>query len=316
MPPVSVIIPIYNSSNYIENCLKYLFNQTLKNIEFIFIDDGSIDDSLLKIEKSIDRYNIKNSQVKIIKLEKNRGVAFAREIGMKNATGEYITHCDSDDYIELDMYDEMFLKAKQEDADIICCDYYYDYGEWKSLKKMKSQSSPGLCFKNWFKYCQYGSLCNKLIKRKLIEEYSIYPFKDINWGEDIGVVMRCFYHANSILFINKPFYHYCQNKNSISHSDKKNLIHNSFINLALELEKYFSFDKSVKSIISNLKFNIKITDRFLYDNKKEWFHLFKECHKDILKFKGDSLKSRIIWRLALSNWLMYKYMSSLIKVLR
>ena len=69
-------------------------------------------------------------------------------------------------------------------------------------------------------------------------------------------------------------------------------------------------------VINNLKFNIKIADRYLYFNKKEWFNLFKECHKDIFKFKGNSFKGRLLWRIALSGWWSYKSTSKFLKIVR
>lgn len=316
-PKVSVIVIYHNSEKYFDRCLNSLFKQTLDSLEYIFVDDGSTDNSLKILKENLSKFNINNSDVKTITFKENRGIAYSRKVGMKAATGKYIIHCDSDDYIDCNMYKNMYEIAEKNNSDIVCSDFFYDYGGKLKHKISYPFESPSECLKNWFNVkCDYTPLWNKLIKNELIKTNNIYPFKNINWGEDIGVVMRCFYHATNISFINKPYYYYYQNVLSISHSGKKELCHKSFLTLIKYIENYFKSDKSLDSTINNFKFNIKINDRFLYDDKKKWYNLFKECHKDILKFKGNSFKVRLIWRIALSSWYIYNPLSKVFKILR
>jgi glycosyltransferase involved in cell wall biosynthesis len=102
---ISVIIPIYNSAKYLERCVVSLFIQTLADIEYIFVDDCSNDNSIGILYKTICCYPSRQNQVKIIQLHKNVGAAKARSIGLKIATGEYITYCDSDDWLSENMYE-------------------------------------------------------------------------------------------------------------------------------------------------------------------------------------------------------------------
>ena len=97
-PKISVIITIYNSENYITPCVNSLFNQTLEEIEYIFINDATQDNSIEKLHCIIGDFPNRKPSVKIINLNKNKGVSNARRIGLENATGEYIIHCDSDDW--------------------------------------------------------------------------------------------------------------------------------------------------------------------------------------------------------------------------
>ena len=122
---VSVIVPVYNSSTYIDKCMTSLVNQTLDDIEIIVIDDGSNDDTLKKLEKY-------KRKIKLIK-QKNSGVASARNKGLMNATGEYIAFVDSDDWIEQDMFQVMYNKAMEKNYDAVECDFKYvdDNKEWK-----------------------------------------------------------------------------------------------------------------------------------------------------------------------------------------
>lgn len=120
---ISVIIPIYNVERYIGKCAHSLFGQTLKEIEYIFVDDCSPDKSIQIAQDILSGYSDRAPHVKIIRHAHNSGVAAARTTGMKVATGEYIAHCDPDDWMELDGYEALYHKAKETDADITSCLY-------------------------------------------------------------------------------------------------------------------------------------------------------------------------------------------------
>ena len=96
---VSVIVPIYNVERFVQKCTRSLLNQTLADVEFIFIDDATPDKSLQVIEKTILEYPNRKNNIKILHHSINKGLPAARNTGFKEATGEYIFHCDSDDYV-------------------------------------------------------------------------------------------------------------------------------------------------------------------------------------------------------------------------
>ena len=126
-PLVSVIVPIYGVEPYIEKCARSLFEQSLENMEFIFVNDCTPDKSVEILRQVIEDYPRRYLQIQIIEHEENRGLAMARNSGLLIAKGEYIIHCDSDDWVELDMYEEMYEKALEKNADIVICDYYAEY---------------------------------------------------------------------------------------------------------------------------------------------------------------------------------------------
>lgn len=123
---VSIIIPVFKVRNFIERCVCSLFEQTLTDIEYIFVDDASPDDSLDILKACLERYPDVR-QVKIIGHEKNRGLTAARNTGLRYATGEYIAHCDSDDYADRSMYQKLYDKASETNADLVFCDFYFKY---------------------------------------------------------------------------------------------------------------------------------------------------------------------------------------------
>ena len=103
-PKVSVIIPVYNVEKYIERCARSLLEQSLKDIEYIFVDDCSPDNSITMLENILKEYPERQPLVKILFHEPNRGLAYTRQEGVDAAKGEYIIHCDSDDWVEPEMY--------------------------------------------------------------------------------------------------------------------------------------------------------------------------------------------------------------------
>ena len=118
MIDISIVVPVYNVENYLDRCLESLVNQTLKKIEIILVDDGSIDNS----SSICDLWKLKDSRIKVIH-KKNGGLSSARNAGMKIAIGKYIGFVDSDDDVELDMYEKMYIVAEKYTVDFIMSDY-------------------------------------------------------------------------------------------------------------------------------------------------------------------------------------------------
>ena len=175
MPKVSVIIPVYSVEKYIERCARSLFEQTLTDIEYIFVDDCSPDNSINILESVLEVYPNRRSQVKIIRHLENKGLPAARKTGIDNSTGDYIIHCDSDDWVETDMYRLMYDEAKRLDADIVMCGYKVTDGQTvfseyyhKQIDKTKLISSLLTLHEAW-------SFWNKMCKRTLYDNEIVYP---------------------------------------------------------------------------------------------------------------------------------------------
>ena len=314
MPKVSVIVAVYNVEPYIERCLHSLFSQTLDNIEYIFVDNCSTDESVVKIVKTVELYPYRKGQIKIVGHSSNLGIAEARTAGIKVATGDYIIHCDPDDYIELDMYKLMYSEAIANDSDIVICDFYVDTPISKKVLNFSFQGTPIDYLKAGIKTAfSYASLCNKLIRRNIIEKYNIVPYFGCDYGEDLGCVMRILYYAKSMSSINMPLYHYCLRPTSITGSQMSLNIYKTRLRLVDNICGFFE-DKGFATLCNALKFYTKLEGRHLYvENEKEWVALYKECHKDIFKFSDNTLKARLIWWIALRNIWTYKFMRRTVK---
>lgn len=205
MVKVSVIVPIYNVENYLEQCLETLVNQTLEEIEIILVNDGSKDNS----EKIAKEYKEKYPN-KIIYLEKeNGGLSDARNFGIPYAKGEYIAFLDSDDYIELTMYEEMYEIAKKEKSSMVECDFYWEYPDKTKIDtggiyQGKQEALEKIRVVAW----------NKLIKREILEQTKIQFPKGYLY-EDVEFTYKLIPYCDKISFLKKPCIHYRQRENSI-----------------------------------------------------------------------------------------------------
>lgn len=206
-PKVSVIIPVYNVEKYIDKCLNSLINQTLEDIEFIVVNDGSKDSS----KEIIKRYMEKTDKIKYYEKE-NGGLSDARNYGLEYANGEYVAFLDSDDYVENTMYEKMYNKAEENNLDYVECNFYWTYIDDKNnIKKLKKDI--GKKYKNKNEMMIYGRVVawNKLIKRTLIKEK--FP-KGLNY-EDVEFFYKLIPEINTFGFVDEPLIYYVQRENSI-----------------------------------------------------------------------------------------------------
>lgn len=316
MPKVSVVIPVYNVEPYIERCLHSLFNQTLEEIEYIFVNDGSTDASCSIICNVLSRYPNRSRQTKILNHTQNSGVAAARTTGIKGATGDYIIHCDPDDYVDWNMYELMYAEAAANNRDIVSCDFYVETPISRRKVQFPSEAIPIKYLETGMKTgFGYASLFNKLVRRDIVEKYNIIPFPECDHGEDLGCVMRILYYAESMSNISIPLYHYCFRPTSITGSRLNLNTFGSRLRLVNNICDFFE-GKGFDVLCNALKFNTKLEGRHLYDGReKEWVALYKECHKDIFKFSDNSMKSRMIWWIALRNVRTYKLMKRVVNSL-
>lgn len=207
---VTILVPVYNVSKFIEKCAVSVFEQTLQNIEFIFINDCTSDDSIEVLLKVINRYPLLKNSIRIINHETNRGLAAARNTGVKHAKGEYILHVDSDDRIELNMAALLYLEAKKTNADIVLYDYVLEWGDVQKIVKQPWHSSSDIFIKMILTLETPPSVCLKFIRRNLYIDNNIEVPENISLGEDLVTTPKLVYFSKKIVKINKPLYYYNQ----------------------------------------------------------------------------------------------------------
>lgn len=204
---VSVLIPVYNVAPYMERCAHSVLSQTFQDIEYIFVDDCSPDNSIEILQNVLELYPHKKSSVKILTHEVNKGLSAARKTGMEAATGTYFLAMDSDDFIEPDMIELLSARAIETDADIVFCDYFEELSENISRKMSFDfvDNKVELIYDAIVGRCAYW---NKLIKMSILLDNDIKPLVGVDYGEDLVVITKVIYHAENFSYVQKPLYHY------------------------------------------------------------------------------------------------------------
>lgn len=215
-PQVSVIIPIYNTAAFIARCCESLFSQTLRELQYIFVDDASTDNSLGVVHQVLQRFPQRQSQVQIIALTEHQGVGNARQRGLESASGDFVIHCDSDDWVEPNLYELLYSRAIETGADIVTSGYSIDQEDGSVITSVPALSpSEKISFNIG---PQVGSLCLKLIRNVFILRHQLHIPSDINWGEDLCFSLQAMLLTHSIQSIDEPLYHYVQHKSSLTHT--------------------------------------------------------------------------------------------------
>ena len=210
-PKISVIVPVYKAEAYLHRCVDSLLAQTFTDFEILLVDDGSPD----KSGEICDEYARKDIRVRVFHKE-NGGVSSARQCGMDHAQGEYTIHADPDDWVDPTMLEELYLKAKEEDADMVICDFY----EERKNKTIYVRQQPSsldhetvLC--ELFQQL-HGSCCNKLVKRACYREFGVKFPLELSYCEDLFVNTCLLSHKINVAYLPKAYYHYDQYTNGES----------------------------------------------------------------------------------------------------
>lgn len=237
MYKISIIIPIYNTEKYLRRCLDSVCNQTFVDIEIICINDCSTDGSL----NILNEYAQKDNRIKIIDFKENRGVAIARNTGIDEAQGEYISFVDADDYVDLDFFEKLYNKAIKTNSKLVVSNVQLetenlqkqnDYIINDILKKIKDQP---LYYNQLFWLGLYNS--------NLLKSNSIKFIENCIYGEDRLLPLKAAYYAKKIETVYDTFYHYVRNSSSITKGLKNKKILQSFI---FSLKNIFEFINNIE----------------------------------------------------------------------
>lgn len=207
---VSVIIPVYNVSKYIARCARSLFEQSLHDIEYIFVDDCTQDNSVEIVKSVLAEYPDRIAQVKIVSHRKNQGLAAARNTGLRHANGEYIAHCDSDDWVERDMYEKLYYEAKSKNLDLVACDYFMEYDRsqalWNEVSELHQEDKLRLL--ETYISSGFTVIWNKLVRRDIYFSNNITAYEGLDFCEDYGLSVRLMYWSQRYGRYPVPLYHY------------------------------------------------------------------------------------------------------------
>lgn len=205
MAEVTIIIPAYNAGRHINECLNSLYAQTLKNLEILVINDGSIDDTesnIISFKKNHPDFNLSLNTVD------NGGAAKARNIGIRKASSRYIGFIDADDTVDKKMFEEMLLSAIKYDADIVSCDFY-----WQYEKKKKRETLGMIDNQNDLFFGAWVAPWNKLYRKSVLIDHSVYFTEGFTY-EDTAFYLKCIPFCKSTVHLSKPFVNWRQSSAS------------------------------------------------------------------------------------------------------
>lgn len=310
-PKVSIIVPVYNVEKYIHRCVESLINQTLKDIEIILVDDESPDNC----PKICDEYALKDSRIKVIH-KKNEGPGLTRNTGMNIATGEFIAFVDSDDWVNLSMYETLYNTAKKYQCDTVFCSFQYYTAKKVFIPKkevdtttifqsrseikdfMLDMVAPLPHYISDVKYTM--STCKAIYSRNIIKNGNIHFLSERKiLSEDLFFNLAYLNQTKKICFIPEYFYNYAYNPKSLSHTyntQKYEKYINFFTALESELKEIFS--------INEYKIHLyRLQLLYLRHNVNAIFKCFdkKIRKKEILKVLNDPS-----WKEALQSYPMHQ----------
>ena len=301
---VSVIVPVYNVEKYIDKCLESLVNQTLKDIEVIVVNDGSPDNSQKIIDDYVKKYPNKVKSY----IKENGGQGSARNLGLANSKGEYISFVDSDDWLDYDALKKMYNIAKKEKSDIVICDIVDHYIEKEIYHNCTKYSSV---------YKVTPSACNKIFKKDIIGNIK---FLSKVWYEDFNFTTKILFNNPSISNISEGLYH-CNcghistmnNNNSLKNLDMLTII-DDIIDYAKNNNLY---DRNIMSFLIFDHVLITTVNRVENQHNKDKKIVLKKllqyCHKNIPDYKKQKFYEEVPKNRKIIAFLNYNGMSFLSK---
>lgn len=268
-PEVSVVIPVYNAEKYLRQTMNYLLYQTLEEIEFIFVDDGSSDRSVTIIQEYMEQYKDK---IYLYHTD-HTGPGGARNKGIEHARADYIGFADADDYMEYDMYEKMLYVAKKENHDLVYTPYYLVRDDKKRIHGRLNQPIE----KNQLIFHGEVAFWSKLIHKDLLHQTG--KISQI-WFEDTAYMLPLFSYAQNPVYLDEPLYFYIKREGSITNSmdDKKTL------------DTIIAEDYAIKHCKEEYKEAVaaRVADRILFNMKTRWIYFDRfvqhlKKYRDILE---------------------------------
>ena len=288
MIKVSVIIPIYNVSTFISCNVRSLLSQTLQEVEYIFVDDATPDDSIDILNDNLENFPQRRDSVRVIRHDENKGLPAARNTGLALAQGEYIYHCDSDDWVEPEMLETMYNSAKAADADIVYCDFFLSFE-----KKERYMSNPQfhtadeMLKKGFLGGNMKYNVWNKLVRRSLYVDNGILFPEGHSMGEDMTMIQLAAV-ADKVAYVPHAFYHYVKlNEGAYSNSYTQKKL----IDIRYNVDRTVSFlrkkfGNSLEKEISLFKLSIKLP--FLMTGDKSMYMLWREWYPESDKYANSN----------------------------
>ena len=314
MPDISIIVPVYNVEDYIERCAKSLLEQTLSNLEYIFVNDCSPDKSLEILHQVIALYPQRASQVKVINHATNKKIATVRNTGIMYATGKYIGWVDGDDWIEMNMYEKLHVEAEKYNSDMVWCDYYNSYTNHEIRQSQYSENNKIAFIKSLLAGTVHGSVCFSIVKRDIYIKHDIRFPDGVNVMEDKLVIIKLIYFSEIIKYVPEAYYHYVKDHtNSITakweidpaveEAAMANLL--AIFEFLDHTDERLEFQKHIQ--YAKLVFKRDLLNSLDINSLKRWKEQFAEANPYILSCPNMTLRQKILgWSISCGWWFVAK----------
>ena len=270
-PLISVIIPIYNTQEFLPRCLDSILNQSYANMEIILVNDGSTDDSVSICE----RYAAKDTRIQMIS-QPNQGIIVATKIGIRLCRGEYVMFVDSDDWIESELLEMLVQEMQRSGCELVCSNAYMDSEDCTAEKrnmipsgkyKTKSIAKDLFYYKDTDYYGILPYSVAKLYPRKMLGEILENISDEIHYAEDKAIVFSFVFRDINVCFTDAIYYHYCVRDGSACQSENQNYL--------VELTAFYKYARK------------------LFEGHKEREHLLRQLGKYLLQETKHAINNKL-----------------------
>ena len=297
-PLVSIIIAVYNSEIWLPRCLRSAISQTLEHIEIILIDDGSTDDSL----SICNEFAVNDPRIRVFH-QQNCGICATRQFGLDHAQGEYLIFLDSDDFVSPTIYEKLYSKAKECNADIAACDWYSVYGSSMYREGIKIQKWDSRHLLHALVQDQPTYPTVYLCRRSIFERLSVgFPNKKVSYGEDT-MMMVALLNAGitsgndelTLCHVSEPLYYYDRtiNPGSLMKMSRKEMTFTR-LNLWSEIGAEIHSDTTKKALYNRLVYYLFASVLNNFYSADEFQEQYASWLPDIKQYASGGIKKRIV----------------------
>ncbi len=252
---VSVLVPVYGVEKYIEKCADTLFAQTYSDIEYIFVDDCTPDNSIEVLQQVLDKYPQRKHQVYVIRHDHNRGLGAARKTAFEAATGDFVMNVDSDDYLALDAVEKLVVCQQQTGADIVSGNYSSHFEDGTIVFHPEPHLDRNTCLKLMLiQHTLLPHIWARLIRKTIYTDHGIESIEGINMAEDMALTPRLIHAANKMAYVDDSVYFYRDDSSAstfANHLSTKHVL--SYVKANETLWQYFSVNDKKRNFLFALE---------------------------------------------------------------
>ena len=274
MYQVSILVPVYGVEKFIERCARSLFEQTYENLEYIFVDDCTPDNSIEILKRVMEDYPERKERVRILHHERNRGLAAARNTALDAATSPFITHVDSDDYLHRDAIRLLVEKQVETGADIVTGNYFLiDLGGKKEMNEPEYGNPKEMLQKILSMHSSANTIWRRLINIRLYRDHHIRPKDGLNFLEDWQQISKLVYFAEKVSRVSDHIYYYNRTNDKSYVATNVNLPSVHFWEQAVEsagiIEDFFSDKAEYRDLARRMVIHVMKTRMSLAARHRE-----------------------------------------------